>query len=72
MIKLQAHRGVSSEYPENTLAAFRASVEQGYDIIECDPKYTKDGAAYYKRSQLLQDLLLRFTVIHTLIPNKRY
>ena len=43
MVKLQAHRGVSSEYPENTLAAFRASIEQGYDIIECDPKYTKDG-----------------------------
>jgi len=43
MVKLQAHRGVSSEYPENTIAAFRASVEEGYDIIECDPKYTKDG-----------------------------
>ena len=43
MIKLQAHRGVSSEFPENTMAAFRASVEQGYDLIEFDPKYTKDG-----------------------------
>lgn len=43
MALLQAHRGVSSEYPENTLAAFRASVEQGYDLIELDPKYTADG-----------------------------
>ena len=43
MVKLQAHRGVSSEYPENTVAAFRASVEEGYDLIECDLKYTKDG-----------------------------
>ena len=43
MIKLQAHRGVSSEYPENTMVAFRASVDQGYDVIEFDPKYTKDG-----------------------------
>ena len=43
MTRLQAHRGVSSEYPENTMSAFRASVEQGYDIIEFDPKYTKDG-----------------------------
>ena len=43
MALLQAHRGVSSEYPENTLAAFRASVEQGYDLIEMDPKYTADG-----------------------------
>ena len=43
MAKLQAHRGVSSQYPENTMAAFRASVEQGYDYIEFDPKYTSDG-----------------------------
>ncbi len=43
MVKLQAHRGVSSEYPENTIAAFQASVDEGYDIIECDPKYTSDG-----------------------------
>ncbi|MBP3370887.1 MAG: hypothetical protein J6L85_09055 [Clostridia bacterium] len=43
MAKLQAHRGVSSEYPENTMAAFRASVEEGYDYIEFDPKYTLDG-----------------------------
>ena len=43
MAKLQAHRGVSSEYPENTMAAFRASVAEGYDYIEFDPKYTSDG-----------------------------
>ncbi len=43
MIKIQAHRGVSSEYPENTVAAFEAAVRQGYDIIECDLKYTLDG-----------------------------
>ena len=43
MALLQAHRGVSSEAPENTLAAFRMSVEQGYDLIEMDPKYTADG-----------------------------
>lgn len=39
----QAHKGVSSEYPENTMCAYRAAVEQDYAIIECDPKYTKDG-----------------------------
>ena len=43
MAKLQAHRGVSSTYPENTMAAFRASVAEGYDYIEFDPKYTSDG-----------------------------
>lgn len=43
MAKLQAHRGVSSEYPENTMVAFRASVDEGYDYIEFDTKYTSDG-----------------------------
>lgn len=43
MARLQAHRGVSSDYPENTMAAFRASLEEGYDYIECDPRYTSDG-----------------------------
>lgn len=42
MIKLQAHRGVSGEYPENTMPAFRAAVDQGYDVIELDIRMTKD------------------------------
>lgn len=43
MTGLQAHRGVSFEYPENTMIAYRAAVDQGYTIIELDPKYTADG-----------------------------
>ena len=42
-VMLQAHRGVASDCPENTMAAFRAAVEQGYDVIELDPKFTKDN-----------------------------
>lgn len=42
-VLLQAHKGVSTEYPENTLAAFRAACDQGYDLIELDPKFTRDG-----------------------------
>lgn len=42
-IKLQAHRGVSTDYPENTMSAFRGAVEQGYEIIELDPAATADG-----------------------------
>ena len=38
----QAHRGVSTEYPENTMPAFRAAYEQGYKIIELDPAFTAD------------------------------
>lgn len=39
----QAHRGVCTECPENTLPAFRKAWEQGYRIIEMDPKFTADG-----------------------------
>lgn len=39
----QAHRGVSSDYPENTMRAFRAAAEEGYGLIECDPRFTRDG-----------------------------
>lgn len=41
--RLQAHRGVSTDAPENTMAAFREAVKQGYDIIEFDPKFTRDN-----------------------------
>lgn len=40
---LQAHRGVSTEYPENTMSAFRGAVYQGYELIELDPEVTADG-----------------------------
>lgn len=43
MIKLQGHRGVCTEYPENTMTSFFAAIEQGYDYIEVDPEVTLDG-----------------------------
>ena len=43
VIVYQAHRGLSSAYPENTLAAFRAAGEKGFGCIELDPAVTKDG-----------------------------
>lgn len=57
-IKLQAHRGVSSECPENTFSAFRAAVMQGYDVIELDPGYTKD-----KKIVILHDNLINRTAV---------
>ena len=42
-VRLQAHRGVCSECPENTFSAFRTAVDEGFDIIELDPKYTADN-----------------------------
>ena len=41
--RLQAHRGVATDAPENTMSAFRLAVEQGYDVVEFDPKFTKDN-----------------------------
>ncbi|HEX2949980.1 MAG TPA: glycerophosphodiester phosphodiesterase family protein [Armatimonadota bacterium] len=41
--RFQAHRGVSTDYPENTLVAFKGAVDQGYDLIELDPKFTADN-----------------------------
>ena len=38
----QAHRGVSCEYPENTMAAFLAAADQGFQIIELDLEVTRD------------------------------
>ena len=43
MIKFQAHKGVSAENPENTMPAFIAAIEQGFDVIELDISVTKDS-----------------------------
>lgn len=55
-IMLQAHRGVSTDCPENTMAAFKAAVAQGYDVIELDPKFTRDNQCV-----ILHDRTLRRT-----------
>lgn len=38
-----AHRGASATHPENTVAAFRAAVDQGADWVELDVRRTADG-----------------------------
>lgn len=42
-MKFQAHRGVGTEFPENTMPAFEAAAAQEYGYIELDPRFTKDG-----------------------------
>lgn len=42
-IPMWAHRGYSAKYPENTMVAFVAAVERGFDGIECDVHETSDG-----------------------------
>lgn len=41
--RLIAHRGASGEYPENTLAAFRAAAAAGAPYFELDVRMTRDG-----------------------------
>ena len=41
--KIQAHRGASAYYPENTLESFSAAIEQKADCIELDVHLTKDN-----------------------------
>ena len=42
-IYVAAHRGWSTLYPENTLLAFKKSIEIGVDQIETDVRITRDG-----------------------------
>ena len=42
-VMLQAHRGDSAQRPENTMAAFRSAVAHRFDLIELDPKFTRDN-----------------------------
>jgi len=41
-ILIAAHRGDSSNFPENTFAAFKSAVQIGVDMIELDVQFTKD------------------------------
>lgn len=43
MTLIVAHRGASAEAPENTLAAFRKSIEAGAEGVEFDVRLTKDA-----------------------------
>ena len=42
-MQIFAHRGFSSQYPENTMTAFRKALEAGADGILCNARMTLDG-----------------------------
>jgi glycerophosphoryl diester phosphodiesterase len=42
-ISIHAHRGVSTEAPENSVAAIRAAIAAGADYLETDIQVSKDG-----------------------------
>jgi len=50
-----AHRGVSSEFPENTIPAFRAARFRGADGVELDVRRTSDGFLVVHHDARLED-----------------
>ena len=42
-VLIAAHRAMHTKYPENSLAAYQHSIDNGIDIIETDIRTTKDG-----------------------------
>jgi glycerophosphoryl diester phosphodiesterase len=49
-----AHRGNSSESPENTLASFLQAIELGVEYIECDIHLTKDKVPVVVHDHILE------------------
>lgn len=45
VIRYVAHRGYHVQAPENTMPAFAAAEEAGYQFLESDVHFTKDGVA---------------------------
>ena len=45
VIRYVAHRGYHVQAPENTMPAFVAAAEAGYQFLESDVHFTKDGVA---------------------------
>ncbi len=42
-VQVVAHRGSSGSFPEHTLQAFEAALDEGVDALECDVRLTRDG-----------------------------
>jgi len=53
-LQLIAHRGYSSEAPENTFAAFDLAIERGYWDIEFDVQMTSDGVPVIIHDETLE------------------
>jgi glycerophosphoryl diester phosphodiesterase len=48
-----AHRGNSSEFPENTLPAFESGVKVGSDLVELDYHHSADGVPVVLHDEIL-------------------
>ncbi len=50
-----AHRGLSGEYPEHTLAGYRAAIDAGADYIEPDLVLTRDGVLVARHENAISE-----------------
>lgn len=67
-LTLIAHRGYSSEFPENTMPAFEGALDLGVDYIETDVQMTKDGRLVLFHD----DDLLRITGLEGAVSDYTY
>ena len=56
-MRFRSHRGGVYYTPENTMPAFRAALDEGFDHIETDPILTKDGVVILFHDGVLQRVL---------------
>ena len=54
-ILIAAHRGNSSNFPENTISAFQSAVNLGVDMIELDVQFTKDNQIVVSHNEILRN-----------------
>ena len=52
--RIIGHRGMPSEYAENTLMSVRGAYQAGADVIECDIYLSRDGELYINHDALAQ------------------
>lgn len=67
-VKNMAHRGGCIEAPENTIEAFRKSLENGSEMLEMDLHITKDGVPVVFHD----DSLLRVTGVDAFVRDLDY
>lgn len=60
-----AHRGASAAFPENTMPAFAAGIDQGADMIEIDVHLSRDGELIVHHDVTLD----RTTDVRTVFPD---
>ncbi len=65
LIKI-AHRGFTKSFPENTIEAFQAAIDNNFDAIELDIQFSKDGHAIVFHDENLSRLTANFAEVNDL------